>query len=125
MMKFLKCSKCGKILGVAKSSACDTYCCGIPMEVMTPNTSDGAHEKHVPVVTVEGNIVTARVGEVDHPMLPEHFIEWIALETSQGAQRKVLNPGEAPVLTFALAEGETPLAAYEHCNLHGLWMKEL
>ena len=124
-MKFYICSKCGKIVGMVRNSRCDTYCCDQPMEEMTANTSDGAHEKHVPVVTVDGNTVKVRVGEVDHPMLDEHFIMWVALETKEGAQRKTLTPGAAPEVTFALSEGDQVVAAYEYCNLHGLWKKEI
>ncbi|MBR2123403.1 MAG: desulfoferrodoxin [Lachnospiraceae bacterium] len=124
-MKFYICSKCGKIVGMVRPSRCDTYCCDQPMEEMIANTSDGAHEKHVPAVTVEGNTVKVRVGEVDHPMLEEHHIMWVALETAEGAQRKVLSPGSAPEVSFALTEGDKAVAAYEYCNLHGLWKKEI
>ena len=63
----------------------------------------------------------ATVGAVEHPMLPEHFIEWIVLETQQGSQIKHLKPGEKPQAVFALAEGDQTVAAYAYCNLHGLW----
>ena len=120
-MKFLKCAKCGKVVGVIQDSACPTMCCGQAMEELAANTTDAAVEKHVPVVTVEGSKVTVEVGSAAHPMLEEHFIQWIALETKQGAQRKPLNPGDAPKAVFALAEGDEVIAAYAYCNLHGLW----
>ena len=91
------------------------------MEELIPNTEDGAHEKHIPVVNVENNIVTVRVGEIDHPMVEAHYIMWIAIETNMGNQRKVLKPGQAPLAKFALLEGEEVLAVYEYCNLHGLY----
>ncbi len=72
-------------------------------------------------VSIEGNKVTVRVGAVEHPMLPEHYIEWIALETAQGNQRKPLAPGQKPEAVFMLAEGDSVVAAYEYCNLHSLW----
>lgn len=122
-MKFYICKGCGKIIGMIRSSACPTKCCGEAMEEMVPNTTDGALEKHVPVVEINGRDVTVRVGSAEHPMLEEHYIMWIALETKQGAQRKELVPGHAPVATFALAEGDEVVAAYEYCNLHGLWKK--
>ncbi|MBQ6323073.1 MAG: desulfoferrodoxin, partial [Lachnospiraceae bacterium] len=106
-------------------SRCPTMCCGEAMEEMTAGSVDAALEKHVPSVTVEGNKVTVTVGSVEHPMLAEHSILWIALETSQGIQRKALSPGNAPTAVFALADGETPIAALEYCNLHGLWKKEI
>ena len=91
------------------------------MSELIPNTEDGAHEKHIPVVEVEGNIVHVKVGEVTHPMLEGHFIEWIAIETNMGNQRKVLKPGEEPKADFALLPGEKVIKAVEHCNLHGLY----
>ena len=30
-------------------------------------------------------------------MLPEHYIEWVSLQTKQGNQRKELHPGEKDV----------------------------
>ena len=100
-------------------------CCGEKMSEMVPGTSDGAQEKHVPVVTVEGQKVTVQVGEVEHPMLEAHWIQWIALETKQGSQIKYLNPGEKPEAEFVLGGGDEAVAAYEYCNLHGLWKKEI
>ncbi len=121
-MKFLRCKVCGKIVALVNDcSSCPTKCCGEAMEEMVPNTQDGAHEKHIPVVSVEGNIVTVKVGEVDHPMMDAHYIEWIALETNMGNQRKVLKPGDAPVAQFALLPGEKVVRAIEYCNLHGLY----
>ncbi len=120
-MKFYKCEGCGKIAVLFKESACPTKCCGEAMSEMIPGTTDGAAEKHVPVIIQEGNIVKVKVGSAEHPMLENHFIEWIVLETSQGYQKKDLRPGGNPEASFALAEGETVVGAYEFCNLHGLW----
>ena len=94
------------------------------MKALTPNTSDGAGEKHVPIIKTEGNLITVAVGSVEHPMLEAHYIEWIMLETKQGRQRKTLKPGEKPVAVFALTDGDEAVAAYEYCNLHGLWKAE-
>ena len=123
-MKFVKCEICGKIVAVVKDSACPTKCCGEAMEEIPVNTQDGAHEKHVPVYEVVNNIVNVKVGEVDHPMLEAHYIQWIALQTNLGNQRKVLNPGDAPVAQFALLPGEKIKRAVEFCNLHGLYATE-
>ncbi|MQN00724.1 MAG: desulfoferrodoxin [Lachnospiraceae bacterium] len=120
-MKFIKCEKCGKVAIIAKDSACDTMCCGQAMTVLKPNTTDAAVEKHVPVIEANGSKVTVKVGSVEHPMLAEHYIEWILIETSQGYQKKDLKPGDKPEAVFALAEGETLVAAYDYCSLHGLW----
>ena len=88
----------------------------------TPNTVDAAKEKHVPVIEQHGDHVTVRVGSVEHPMLEAHYIEWIILETAAGFQRKDLKPGDKPEADFAVTE--PILAAYEYCNLHGLWKAE-
>ena len=120
-MKFFKCKHCGKIIAVVEERRVPTICCGEAMEELVTNTQDGAHEKHIPVVEIEGNIVTVKVGEVEHPMLDAHFIQWIAIETDLGNQRKVLKPGEKPVAQFALLPGEKLLKAVEYCNLHGLY----
>ena len=124
-MNLLRCEGCGKIVAVVKGSACPTKCCGEPMVEMVPNTTDGAHEKHVPVIKVEGNLVTVTVGSVEHPMLEEHSIEWIMLETKEGRQRKTLKPGMKPQAVFAITEDDEVVAAYEYCNLHGFWKAEI
>ena len=82
--------------------------------------TDAAVEKHVPAYTVEGSHVHVVVGETKHPMLEEHFIEWITLNTNQGIYRKQLNPGQEPVADFCL-DGEQVEEVYAYCNLHGLW----
>lgn len=124
-MKFYLCKKCKKMVEMIKGSPCPTMCCGEAMEELTPNTTDAAQEKHVPVVAVDGNTVCVTVGSVEHPMLEEHFITFIALETKQGVQRKALAPGGKPSAVFVLAQGDEPAAAYEYCNLHGLWKAEI
>lgn len=85
-----------------------------------PNTTDGAFEKHVPVIEHNGDSVVVKVGSVAHPMLDVHYIEWIVLETATGYQKKDLKPGDAPEASFAVTE--PVVAAYEYCNLHGLWV---
>ena len=125
MKKFYRCDHCGIIVGIVEEGGGTLVCCGEPMRALEANTTDAEQEKHVPVVEVNGNTVTVCVGSVLHPMLEEHHIAWIALETNQGMQRKeLLHTGE-PKAVFALAEGEKAVAAYEYCNLHGLWKKEL
>ena len=120
-MKFYRCKHCGKIVALVKEVKVPTICCGEPMQELIPNTEDGAYEKHIPVVEQNGNIVTVKVGEVTHPMLEAHYIEWIMLQTNLGNQRKVLKPGDEPVAKFALLEGEEVIRALEYCNLHGLY----
>ncbi len=123
-MKFFVCKICGNFVGMIKESGAPMTCCGQKMTELVPGTSDGAVEKHVPVFTVEGNKVTVTVGSVEHPMAPEHFIEWIALETAKGAQRKVLEPGAKPCAEFMLTDDDSVVAVYAYCNLHGLWKSE-
>ncbi len=124
-MKFFRCRKCGNFFMQIKDSKVPAFCCGEAMEELVPGATDGAFEKHVPAVTVEGNTVKVQVGEVEHPMMEEHFIQFIALETTSGAQIKYLKPGEKPVAEFVLAGSEKAVAVYEYCNLHGLWVKEI
>lgn len=123
-MKFYVCKHCGKIIVMLKETAVPTMCCGEAMSELIPGTTDAAVEKHVPVITTEGNKVTVTVGSVAHPMAEEHFIQWILLRTDKGNQRKLLKPGEEPKAEFMLLDGEKPLEAYEYCNLHGLWKGE-
>ena len=123
-MKVFKCTKCGNMISYLNKDACDVKCCGETMVEVVPNTTDAAGEKHVPVIEINGNIVTVKVGSVEHPMMDAHYIQWVVLETEQGRQRKELKPGAEPVATFALVDGDKALAAYEYCNLHGLWKAE-
>lgn len=109
------------MLQVLKSSACGTMCCGEEMQELKANTTDAAVEKHVPVIKKNGNSVEVKVGSVAHPMEEKHYIEWIALETKNSSQLKMLNPGEEPKAVFALTDGDEIVSAYAYCNLHGLW----
>ena len=111
-MKFYKCSICGKIIAIVEPRGVPTICCGKPMEELVANTSDGAYEKHIPVFEVKDGKVKVVVGEVEHPMIDAHYIQWIAVETNLGNQRKVLKPGQKPEAEFALLEGEEVVAVY-------------
>ncbi len=124
MKKFFICRHCGNLVEMVHDAGVPMICCGEKMEELIPNTSEGAGEKHLPVVTVKDNTVNVNIGEVNHPMLQEHFIEWIYLETENGTQCKYLKPGEAPEVTFCLCD-DKPVAAYAYCNIHGLWMTEI
>ena len=124
-LKFYRCKHCGNIVGKIYDSGVPIVCCGENMEELTANTSDGAYEKHVPVVKVEGNMVHVVVGSTEHPMAEDHYIEWIALQTKNGNQRICLKPGDKPKACFAICDGDEVEAVYEYCNLHGLWKAEL
>lgn len=119
--KFYICEHCGKMVALVKESGVPVMCCGQKMTEIIPGTTDAAVEKHVPVYTVENNIVHVKVGEVEHPMTPEHFIEWVSIQTNQGNQRKALKPGDQSEICFALCDGDEVEAVYAYCNLHGLW----
>ncbi len=123
-LKFYRCKHCGKIIAIVNDTKVPTICCGEAMEELIPGTTDAAVEKHVPVITKNGNIIEVKVGSVEHPMAPEHYIEWIALRTKQGNQRKILKPGDAPVATFALVDGDEVIEAFAYCNLHSLWVSK-
>lgn len=122
--RFFICRHCGNIVGMVFDAKVPMTCCGEIMEELVPNTVDAAQEKHVPVVTVEGNMVTVKVGSAEHPMTEAHLINWIYIETEKGGQRKVLQAGEAPEAKFALVDDKA-IAAYAYCNLHGLWVAEI
>ena len=120
-MKFYRCETCGQIIAVVKGTKVPVMCCGKPMQEIIPGSVDAAAEKHVPVYEVKDNVVTVTVGSVAHPMQDVHYIEWIAIKTKQGNQRKGLNPGEEPKASFAIMEGDEVEEVYAYCNLHGLW----
>lgn len=123
-MKFYSCRHCGNIVAYVKDSGVRIVCCGEEMKELVPNTTDVAAEKHVPVIKVKGQKVTVEVGSAAHPMSQEHYIQWIALTTRQGNQRKELEPGQEPQAEFMICEGDEVVAVYAYCNLHGLWMSE-
>jgi superoxide reductase len=120
-MKFYRCAHCGQIVAIVKETGVPVICCGEPMQEIVPGSVDAAVEKHVPVYEVKDNKVIVTVGSTEHPMLPEHYIEWIALETKQGNQRKALKAGDEPKACFALCEGDEVVSVYAYCNLHSLW----
>ena len=123
-LKFYRCPHCGQIITVVKGTGVPVVCCGEPMKELIPGTTDAAVEKHVPAFTVEGNKVFVNVGSVAHPMLPEHYIEWVAIQTKYGVQRKELSPGDEPKICFSLCECDELVAVYAYCNLHSLWKAE-
>lgn len=122
--RFYICRHCGNIIGLINDAGVPIKCCGENMQLLEANTVDAAHEKHIPVVKVEGDKVNVKIGDVAHPMTEAHLIQWVYLMTDKGGQRKCLKAGDAPEVTFALAN-EKPLAVFAYCNLHGLWKKEL
>lgn len=122
--KLLICRHCGNVVDVMQDAGVPLMCCGEKMHALEPNTVEASGEKHLPVVKREGSIVHVSVGEAVHPMVEEHWIVWIGLQTEKGMQRKRLHPGEAPQASFCLTD-DKPLAVWAYCNLHSLWMTEL
>lgn len=121
-MNFFKCRECGSIALEIVTGECDS---AKVFQELNANTTDASGEKHVPVVEKKGDTIVVKVGELEHPMLEEHYIMWIYLETEQGGHLRKLSPGEKPEAEFLLASSEKPIAAYEYCNLHGLWKAEI
>ncbi len=122
--KFYICEHCGNIVTKIHDKKVPVFCCGQKMTEIVPGTVDASLEKHIPVATVEDNTVVVKVGSVAHPMIEEHFIQWIYLLTDKGGQIKYLNAGDAPETSFALSD-EKPVAVYAYCNLHGLWKADI
>ena len=115
---FYRCEICGNIVILIKNGGGTLTCCGQAMTKLLPNTTDGAKEKHVPVITKENGKIKVAIGSILHPMLPEHHIEWIALDTGDKTEIVYLKPGMEPKAEFADISSGT---VYEYCNLHGLW----
>lgn len=124
-MKFYICEHCGNIIGKINDSGVPVVCCGQKMTEIVPGTVEASLEKHIPAVTVEGNLVKVKIGSVEHPMTQAHYIPWVYVETQKGGQRKNLLPDTAPEVTFALTEDDKAVAVYAYCNLHGLWKADV
>lgn len=120
-MKLYHCPYCGQIIAIVNETGVPVVCCGKPMKEIVPGTVDASLEKHVPVFEVKDGIINVTVGAALHPMTEDHYIEWIAVETKNGNQRKTLKPGEEPKASFALLENDEVVAVYAYCNLHSLW----
>jgi len=121
--KFYKCEVCGQFLTAINDKPCVPTCCGQDMKLLVPNTEDGAFEKHIPVVKQDGNVVTVQIGEELHPMLEQHHIEWVYLFTETNGYWHSFKAGDKPICTFTLNPDEKIISVYEHCNIHGLYVK--
>ncbi len=122
-VKFFKCRHCGNVIEKVVDSGVPVVCCGEKMEELIPNTVDASNEKHVPVVTrLDAGTIKVEVGSVAHPMLAEHHIAFIYVETERGGIRVDLK--DKPEAVISLGDSK-PIAVYEYCNLHGLWKVDL
>ena len=122
--KFYICEHCGNLIGMIHDAGVPMMCCGQKMKKLEPGVVEASHEKHIPVVKVDGNVVNVEIGSVEHPMIEAHSILWVYLQTDKGGQRKNLEVGKAPKVSFALAD-EKPVAVYAYCNLHGRWKADI
>ena len=122
--RFYICKHCGNIIGLINNVGVPVVCCGEKMQNIEAGVVEASLEKHVPVASVENNIVTVNIGSILHPMSEEHHIAWVYLQTDKGGMRKVPEIGCDPVVKFALID-EKPVAVYAYCNLHGLWKTDI
>lgn len=118
---FYTCRHCGNLIAMLRDAGVPIHCCGEAMQQLHPGEGEGSREKHTPVFSVEGNTVHVTVGTAAHPMTPEHYIQWICLETEKGVQYAHLTPEDKPEATFFLGEGDTVQGVYAFCNQHELW----
>ena len=119
-----KCEHCGNIVEVLHGGAGALICCGEEMKLMEAKTADTSTEKHVPFIEATDKGVKVRVGEnTEHPMMENHYIEWISVSTKAGIMRQFLAPDQKPEAEFFVEESEV-IKANEYCNLHGLWKFE-
>ena len=122
--KFYICRHCGNLVHMIHDAGVPMMCCGQKMDELLPNTVEASGEKHLPAVTVEDGAVHVNVGSINHPMIPEHYIEWIYVQTENSGHLKIRKPGDEPSAAVCLGD-DKPLAVYAYCNPHGLWMTEL
>lgn len=113
------CEICGNIVEVVHEGAGKLVCCGQPMTLLEEQTADATTEKHVPVIEKTDDGVKVTVGSIPHPMIDEHYIEWIEIIADGKAYREFLSPGDAPEASFCISAEE--ITAREHCSIHGLW----
>ena len=143
-LRFLRCNACGNLVIFQYDSGVTPNCCGDEMEELVAGSTDGAAEKHVPMARVENMdakadkcsgtrftqkgscdcYVTVQIGEAEHPMADDHYIEWVVLQTNCGTYTRFFDPGDKPCTTFCLGKGEKPIKVYSYCNLHGLWVSK-
>lgn len=122
---FYVCNVCGNVVVKLHDSGLTPNCCGRDMVPLEAAVIDGSGERHVPVTSIEDNVVVVTVGQVLHPMTPEHYIEWIFIKTNLGFHYKRLHPGDVPEAFFHLDEGEMVCEVYEYCNIHKLWNRPM
>ena len=117
-----KCNVCGNIVEELWDGEMEPHCCGQQMEKLVENTTEAAVEKHIPVIVREGTKVTVTVGEVAHPMTPQHYILFVELLSGRHTWRYDFKEGDCVAeAVFAVDESAQDLKARAYCNLHGFW----
>lgn len=120
-----KCEICGNIVEVLHEGRGELVCCGQPMKKMEEkDNEEGLNEKHIPMAEEKENEIIVKIGEVEHPMINEHHIEWVELHTEKGVYREELGPNQKPTINLKKPK-EKLTKVRSYCNLHGLWIKEL
>lgn len=120
-IRFFVCNHCNSVVAMVSGDEIPEQCCGEFFQEIVPGTSEGAQEKHIPVYEINGETVNVSVGETEHPMTPEHYIDWVCIETEDGLQFKKLNPSMSPHISFSISKGNNVKAVYAFCNQHSLW----
>ncbi len=123
-LKFFKCQHCGNVVVKLVEKNVPVFCCGVKMEEIKANTLEASTEKHLPIVTVNNDIIEVNVGSIAHPMEEAHYINFIVAETDKGYSIVSLLPGMSPKVKIYIGEQKLK-AVYEYCNLHGLWKSEI
>jgi superoxide reductase len=118
-MRLFKCEICGNIVELINDGGGTLVCCGQEMAELKINTEETTFEKHIPIVTKEGDMIKVDVGSIAHPMIENHYIEWIALVEKNRIQKVLLNPNDKPTATFETDNNEYEVYAY--CNIHGFY----
>ncbi len=121
-LDIFKCMKCGNVVEVLHGGCDHMTCCGEPMKHMKEGATDGALEKHVPVIEKVPGGYKVTVGSVAHPMTEEHYIPWIELIADGQSLTAFLKPGDKPEAVFKTDAAK--VTAREYCNLHGVWKAE-
>lgn len=141
-MKGIVCKVCG-FISINGSAPEKCPVCGAPKAsfqekpdaIKTAKDEEKLAEKHAPVITVvkkcglipEGCIdVHVKVGSVEHPMQPEHYIQHIDFYIdNEFISRIHLTPGQLhPAGALHLKAASGKISAIELCNLHGAWISE-
>lgn len=120
LREIYKCNVCGNTVEVLNAGIGELICCGEPMELQKEKTDDASTEKHVPYIEKTNNGILVKVGQnQDHPMVDEHYIQWIQIIADGASYRQFLNPGDNPQAEFEIKADK--IEAREYCNVHGLW----